>query len=93
MQQVMAEARAQVLGETGQSDLPRQTRGQLVTFAAGIFGGAVGGTADGIPSVVAGAVGAGLAGTIAALGERLTRTPAFLRRHYVVFEPRRPTQP
>jgi len=92
VRQVMAEARAQVLGETGRSDLPRQNRRALVTFAAGMFGGAVGGTADGMPSVVAGATGAGLAGAIAALGERWTRTPAFLRRHYVVFEPRRPGQ-
>lgn len=88
----MAEAREQVLGDSGRSDLPRRKRRGLITFTAGVFGGAVGGATGGTEGIVAGAAGGGLGGLLSSLGERWTMTPGFVRRHYVVFEPRRSVQ-
>lgn len=85
---VMADARAQVFGHTGRSDLPPRKRQGVITLTAGIFGGAVGGATGGTEGIVAGAAGGGLTGLLSTLGERWTKTPGFVRRHYVVFEPR-----
>lgn len=83
----IASAREQVLAESGKRS--SRAAGGLVSLAAGILGGAVAGAAGGPVGAAIGATGAAIPLGVDAVRERWQAPKSFLRRHYLVFEPRR----
>ena len=81
---VLADARQASFQEVRRSPwLARH--GGIVGFVAGALGGMVGGMTSGLAGLIAGGVGGAVPAT-AALA--VARSPAFLRRHYLLFERR-----
>lgn len=87
--EVLAGARASILKEFRKSSFMRERLRGLVGFSAGAIGGALASARAGVSGVMLGAAGAAAPWLIQRFVDR-TKTPAFLDRHYVVFE--RPTR-
>ncbi|MEM1334417.1 MAG: hypothetical protein AAGG08_13275 [Actinomycetota bacterium] len=79
----IATAREQVLGEVGQQS---QSSGPMVSFVAGLLGGALAGSPGGPAGAALGAAGAAVPLAAASAWNQWKAPPEFLKRHYLIFE-------
>jgi hypothetical protein len=82
--EVLADARQQVLAETRTSRV--LGRGGMTAFVAGALGGVVSNLAGGPTAGLLGAAGGLIPALAQGLLDRRAATPAFVRRHYLVFD-------
>ena len=84
--EVLREARAGLFGEVERSRALSTVHGNTLGFVVGAIAGAVSNLTGPTSSVLTGAAGGVLGLLLHAATERGDGVPAFLRRHYVVFD-------
>jgi hypothetical protein len=84
--EVLADARSVLFDEFARSSTLRSRVARPIEFVAGALGGAAGGAAGGVAGAAIGATAATLPPIIAHVVAGRDAVPAFLRRHYMLFE-------